>query len=129
MSGFFRSCVGTYLELAGKGCKPLRNVDTPFSSDESAVRKGEAENAGGKRGPIASRVLMKVLYGARMCRFDLLRCVCKLATRITKWSPADDRALHRLMAYVNCTIDLQLCGWIGDRRLALVDGWILCRFG
>ena len=113
MSGFFKSCVDTYLDLA-KHAKPLRKVDTPFNSDESLTRKGEAENAGGELGPIAARVLMKVLYGARMCRYDLLRAVCRLATRITKWSPADDRALHRLMSYVNSTIDLHLCGWVGD---------------
>ena len=34
----------------------------------------------------ASSVLMKVLYGARMARFDLVRAVCTLATRVTKWA-------------------------------------------
>ena len=38
----------------------------------------------GRLQPIAARVLMKVLYGARLARFDLLRVVCYLATFKTK---------------------------------------------
>jgi hypothetical protein len=114
MSGFFKSCVESYLQLAGSHAKPLRKVDTPFCAEECSTRKGEAEEAGGELAPIAARVLMKVLYGARMCRYDLLRVTCRLATRITKWSKACDRALHRLMAYINSTLDIRMVGWVGD---------------
>ena len=40
--------------------------------------------------PIAARVLMKLLYAARMARFDLLRATCGLACCVTKWDAACD---------------------------------------
>jgi hypothetical protein len=36
MSGFFRSCVDAYLELAGSNAKPLRKVDSPFLAEDLA---------------------------------------------------------------------------------------------
>ena len=48
-------------------------------------------------------------------RFDLLKAVSDLATRVTKWSLACDRRLHRLMCYINSYHDLSLVGWIGDK--------------
>ena len=45
----------------------------------------------------AAKVLMKVLYAARMARYDLLKAVCPLAPRSTRWREADTTALHRRM--------------------------------
>ena len=42
--------------------------------------------------PLAASVLMKLLYTARMARYDLLRPVCRLATYVTKWTPECDAA-------------------------------------
>ena len=72
------------------------------------------DEQGGVLQPIAARVLMKVLYGARMARFDLLRAVCHLACFVTKWSETCDRRLHRLMCYINSTLDFSMHGWVGD---------------
>ena len=47
--------------------------------------------------PIAAKVLMKTLYGARMARYDLLRAVCTLAACVTKWTEQRDIELFRLM--------------------------------
>ena len=60
----------------------------------------------------AAAVLMKVLYGARMGRYDLIRPVQALASRVTKWNHLCDRKrkLHRLISYVNSTLDLHLYG-------------------
>ena len=41
--------------------------------------------------PIAASVLMSLLYAARMCRFDLLRPVCSLATHVTTWDYMCDK--------------------------------------
>ena len=57
---------------------------------------------------------MKILYAARMARFDLLRATCYLATRITKWSKQCDWMLHRLVACINSTLDVYMTGWIAD---------------
>ena len=67
----------------------------------------------GQLQPIAARVLMKILYAARMCRFDLLRAVCVLAQRVTKWDATCDRRLHRLVSHIQSTMGKTLVGWVG----------------
>ena len=58
---------------------------------------------------------MKVLFAARMARFDLLRAVQGLAARVTKWSAECDKALHRLICYINSTLDHKQRAFIGDK--------------
>ena len=111
MSGFFKSCVDRYLELAKKSESSLRQVASPFLDEACKVVDDEES---GELQPIAARVLMKVLYGARMCRYDLLRPTCYLATRIATWTRGCDRALNRLMAYISCTLHLRMLAWVGD---------------
>jgi hypothetical protein len=60
------------------------------------------------------RVLMSVLYAARMARLDLLRAVGGLAQRVTKWTPECDKQLHRLMCYIHSTLHYRMVGWVGD---------------
>jgi hypothetical protein len=131
MSEFLASCVERYKELGGKLAQNLRRVDTPSIDVKretythgsgarppaKAKRKADTEDSeseeepaepSGELGPIAARVLMKVLYAARMCRYDLLRTFCYLATRITKWTATCDKALHRLMCYINSTLHLRM---------------------
>ena len=62
----------------------------------------------------ASAVLGKVLYGARLARFDLLRAVASLACHVQRWTVDCDRRLHRLMCYINTTKHLRMIGWVGD---------------
>jgi len=105
MSEFLQSCVTKYLELAGKQASSLKSVQTPFL--EVSVEDFENEQRGELQ-PIAARILMKILYAARMARYDLLRPTCYLATKITKWTPRCDRGLHRLASYINCSLQLKL---------------------
>ena len=72
--------------------------------------------AEGRLKPIAAKVLMKVLYAARMARFDILRWIGRLATFITRWTVRQDAELHRLMCYIASTLELRLVGWVGDAR-------------
>jgi hypothetical protein len=62
---------------------------------------------------------MKILYAARMARYDLLRATCFLATRITKWDASCDKMLHRLVCYINSSLDKRMTGWVGDDPSAL----------
>ena len=110
MSNFFASCVDRYLELAKITKDKLKDVETPFLEESGMAGRGVEGNLQ----PIASKVLMKILYGARMCRYDLLRPTCMLARKVTKWDEACDRKLHRLVSYINCTLDLKLHAWVGD---------------
>ena len=68
----------------------------------------------GVMGPVAAKILMKVLYAARMARPDLQRAICHLACFVTKWDASCDRRLHRLMCYISSTYHLRLVGWVGD---------------
>ncbi len=102
----------------------LRSVEAPFIASPDGGRGDapaawtEGETVGALQ-PIASSVLMKVLYGARAARWDLLKAVQLLATRVTKWSRECDKALHRLMCYINCTVNHCLSGFVGDGPSAL----------
>ena len=50
--------------------------------------------------PAILSVLAKLLYAARMARYDLLRCVCGLMARAHVWTTSHDRQLYRLVSYV-----------------------------
>ena len=64
MHGFMEQCVERYLELAGTTVDKLKPVATPGVDDHSFSPEDWTES--GKLAPIAARVIMKVLYGARM---------------------------------------------------------------
>ena len=49
-----------------------------------------------------------------MARYDLIRAVGALASRITTWTYFCDRKLHRLLCYVNSTLDVSMYAWGGD---------------
>ena len=64
---------------------------------------------------MASKIVSKFFYLARMGRPDLLWSVNALARTFTKWSVACDKRLHRLIAYTDCTKDwVQHC-IVGDK--------------
>jgi len=114
---FMKSCVDPYRKVVG-GNVVLRHASTPFL-EETAALKAEDEEGTGLLQPNAAKLLMKMLYGARVCRLDLLKAIGDLSTRITKWSTACDRRLHRLVSYINRTIDTVLVGWVGDSKADL----------
>ena len=137
MSNFLKSCVDRYLELAKCDKSKLKKVATPFLDDNKIKRdeddddliwplsasgkktknintKGEDHSSAGTLADIACKVLMKVLYAARMARYDLLKAVSLLASRVTKWDKTCDLELHRLMCYINSTLDLTLISYVGD---------------
>ena len=58
---------------------------------------------------------MKILFAARMARYDLLRAVQGLAARVTKWSTDCDKALHRLICYIHSTLNYKLRAFVGDK--------------
>ena len=70
----------------------------------------------GELATIAASVLMQVLFAARMARPDLLKAINDLARRITLWTKLCDRLLHRLMCYINSTLDLAMFSIVGDSK-------------
>eukprot|EP00959_Pyramimonas_sp_CCMP1952_P389069 8152017-Pyramimonas_sp.AAC.1 len=66
-------------------------------------------------------VRMKMLYGARMARPDLLSAVCKTAACATKWTEQQDIDLFRIICNLNATVDYRLASWARDGR---EDAWL-----
>ena len=57
-----------------------------------------------------------------MGRWDLLKIISLLASRVTKWSPNCDRALHRVISYIHCTLDtVQWCYVAKDSTLDTIE--------
>ena len=54
-----------------------------------------------------------------MARLDLLKAINYLARRITLWTKLCDRLLHRLMCYINSTLDLAMVSIVGDSQESL----------
>ena len=57
---------------------------------------------------------MKVVYAARVARFDLYRAVAGLSRYLTKWDSECDRKLHRLMCYIKSSLHHHMVGWRGN---------------
>ena len=92
--------------------KRSKSTTKDLSQDSGDVTAVKPE--GGRLQPIAAKILMKMLYGARAARLDLLRAIGHLACFITRWTSECDRKLHRLMCYVDSSLRLQMGGWVGD---------------
>ena len=113
MKPFLQSCVKRYQELAGSQRGALKHVSTPFHEERIARPVADENEPKGVLQPIASKVLMKILFAARMSRFD--PCCPGLAARVTQWSTSCDAALRRLVCYIHSTLDLRLQGFVGDQ--------------
>jgi hypothetical protein len=122
MSQFVSQCVEAYQKLAGENAKPLSTVNTPFL-DEQTIWQPPSGPPTGILANVALKVLMKILYVARMARSDILRATCMLARRVAHWCPDCDRRLHRLVCYMHSTRNLQQHAYVGESmsncRLAL----------
>jgi hypothetical protein len=68
----------------------------------------------GQLQPLASSILMRLLYGARYSRFDLLKAISRLAGSVAYWSVDCDRRLMRLPSYVKGSLKKRLVGFVGN---------------
>ena len=94
-------CKHAFPESAGNGAS---GQQAPLDPDPE----------GGVLQSIAASILMKVLYAARMARFDLLYAVNRLATYITKWTPTCDKRFHRIICYIHSTKHYRMINFCGD---------------
>ena len=85
---------------------------TPFTEAGIARPTLDEKEKPGRLQPIAPKVLMKILFAARMARPDLLRATRSSASSVTKWSIECDIALHRLVSYIKST-DVFMEGFVG----------------
>ena len=116
MQEFVDGCVDRYCELTGWPKEKIRGAPTPFideSKDPLGVRD---EDTGAKDhlGHIAMKVLMKIMYLARFGRYELLRAIQALATKVTKWDTLCDKKLYRIIQYLVHAREWRMIGFIGD---------------
>ena len=103
MAGHAQSCIDRYCELAKITEKSIKPAATPCIDDhqlspDDFVNKGCLSD-------VAARIVLKVLYLARVGRLDLLWSVNCLAREVTKWTVACDKRLLRLIQYIKGTMD------------------------
>ena len=102
MRPFFEQCVESYLALAKKTFDTRKPASTPFL-DEPKVENITNDSKEGLLAPVACKV-MKIMYGARLARFDLLRPIAALASKVAKWDTVCDIMLHRPACYINSSL-------------------------
>ena len=106
MQGYAKQLVDLYIDITQVDVKCLRHVGTPHVSDSSLP--DEMFDQPGALQAQASRILMKALWLARLCRPDISFAVGRLASRITVWTRAEDVHVHRLISYVYHTQDYHM---------------------
>ena len=84
---------------------------------ELAKQQREAdsdEKVRGKLAHCAANIVMKVLYGARFARVDLLRIIGFLACQLTRWTSTCDGRLFQLVCSCDTTVKSVQVAWVGD---------------
>ena len=109
MTEFIDNCCELYETLSKRKLKPAAS---PYVNDGSLTDSDW--DVKGSLSAEASRILMKVLWCARLARPDLNKAISDLTRRLTCWSVADDKRLHRLMSYLYGSRKFTLKGYIGD---------------
>ena len=110
--GHGEQCVERYLELAKLPPGSRKAALTPGLDDHSLV--DEDHETRGELAKDCARIVLKVLYLARMKRLDLLYSVNALARDVTRWTVACDKKLHRMIGYLNTTKDYSQICMVGD---------------
>ena len=113
MKDFFASSVEAY--KASPGFVRLKYADTP-----SIELDDFGDDTPGRFEKCASSLLMKVFYGARCCRPELLYPITYLARFVTKWTVIQDRKLERLFDFINSTIETVLISKVDSTDLPYV---------
>ena len=90
----------------------LRTVSTPCL-DDHAIPADEHESKGALAA-VCARIVLKVLFLARISRPDLFGACNALARVVTKWTAACDWRLLRLISYIHCTKHCVTKCMVGD---------------
>ena len=112
MQGHAEKCVEKYLELSGLRLSDLKTTLTPCIHDHAIPEHEFTEK--GKLSDVCSRIVLKVLFFARIARPDLFQSVNTLAREVTRWTQACDRRLLRLISYIHTTRHWVLKSMVGD---------------
>jgi len=84
------------------------------SKSSATVASTDLTSGKGELAPIAASILMRILYAARYARFDLLRATNRLTSYVHFWDADCDKRLHRIMQYLQHSVNFRMFGWVGD---------------
>ena len=118
MPEYAEQIVQTYCEITGTTPDKLRRVATPSiaqsaMTDEEIAMPGELHDS-------ASRILMRCLWLARLCRAGISFAVSRLVSHFTRWTAWEDRQIIRLVSYIRHTRDVCMnasCSWDAPPKL------------
>lgn len=117
---FIGQCLEAYDSLAQENLQPYKRAPPFLPEDSLPAIDDESDRA---LASIAVKVLMKVLYVARIGRYGL-RATTFLAKLVAMWCRQCDRQLHSLMSHLHHTQGLKLYYYVGDRlgecRMSLI---------
>ena len=102
--------------------RSVANVDRIKPAQTPFVPEGSHEDDNdepGELAPKACSILMKALWLARLSRPDILKPINDLATKVQKWTKAEDKKLLRLIQYLEHSKTYRLCGTVGDAAESL----------
>ena len=104
----------------GEIVMPVKKFTKAFNKIRSKAAKSKAKSAEDKvdrglLGPLATSILMRILYAAREARFDLLRAVNKMSCNVAYWNAESDLRMERLVSYIKSSLHYRQFGWIGDK--------------
>ena len=91
MSDYAQQTIDLYKSIAK--VDKIRNASTPFLPEGSFIPSDEEVK--GELSGNAAKILMKSLWLARLARPDILRPINELATRVQRWTRADDKKVLR----------------------------------
>ena len=109
MTGYLSQSIESFRELANYN-RPFLPAPTPFLTEE----KDNSHEPVGLMAAVAQSILPKLLYAARLARPDLILPINLLSRNLTKWTAFHDRALLRLIAYVETSKLRLLRGCVGS---------------
>ena len=92
---FAKQCVELYEELS-------EGTATQFPTPHVEESLGINE-ARGQLSTVAARLVMKLMWLARIARPDILYAVTQCAKQITKWTVQDDKRIARVVGYIKQT--------------------------
>ncbi len=95
--------------------KQNRTATLAAAKNKAKPKAGSGfEGVAGELNRNAASIGMGALYGARLARYDLLRAIQRLAEKFHAWSPLETKKLHRLVEFINSTLDYRQYAFIGD---------------
>ena len=108
-AAFAKQCVQLYESVASLAVKPQLTPHLDVSTLPAA-----GDEARGQLTESGARILMKILWLARLSRPDLLVAVTTLASHVCSWRKNDDRRVHRLVGYILNSVDHAMILCIND---------------